>query len=83
MLLLTTFWEAFLSPGWMILLWIILGIILGAIAGFFISRNYFKSELKKNPPINEKMIRVMFQQMGQKPSEARIRSIMAEMNRVK
>jgi uncharacterized protein len=82
-MLLLTFWDALLSPGWMILLWIIFGAILGAIAGFFISRNYFKAELKKNPPINEKMIRVMFQQMGQKPSEARIRSIMAEMNRVK
>lgn len=80
---LITFWEALLQPGWMILLWIIFGIVIGGVAGFFISRNYFKSELKKNPPINEKMIRVMFQQMGQKPSEARIRSILAEMNRVK
>ena len=65
------------------LIGLVVGIIIGAVAGFFISRNYFKSELKKNPPINEKMIRAMFREMGQKPSEARIRSIVAEMNRVK
>jgi len=36
----------------------------------------FKKELKKNPPINEKMIRAMFREMGRKPSEAQINRIM-------
>ena len=30
-----------------------------------------------NPPINEKMIRAMYMEMGRKPSETQIRKIMA------
>lgn len=55
---------------------IIGALVVGLVAGFFISRHLFKAELKKHPPINEKMIRVMMQQMGRKPSEAQIKSIM-------
>ena len=39
--------------------------------------------LEKNPPINEKMIRVMMQQMGRTPSEKQVRQIMASMNQNK
>jgi len=56
-------------------------LIVGAVLGFVISRKLFKRELEKNPPINEKMIRVMFQQMGRKPSEAQIRAIMNSMRK--
>ena len=54
-------------------------LILGGVAGFFIARQLIKREMKKNPPINEKMIRAMFLQMGRKPSEAQIRAIMKSM----
>lgn len=54
-------------------------LIGGLVAGFFISRFLFKKELKKHPPINEKMIRAMFTQMGRKPSEAQIRQVMKAM----
>lgn len=57
-------------------LWFILGVAVGGIAGFFITRYFFQKQLKENPPINEKMIRAMFLQMGRKPSEAQIRQIM-------
>ena len=61
---------------------IIIGcIVIGLIAGFFLSRWFFKRELKKNPPINENMIRAMFMQMGRKPSEAQIRAVMNSMKR--
>lgn len=64
------------------LIGIIIGcILLGLIAGFFLSRWFFKRELKKNPPINENMIRAMFMQMGRKPSEAQIRAVMNSMKR--
>ena len=33
----------------------------------------------ENPPITEKMIRAMFNQMGRKPSEAQIRAVMNSM----
>ncbi|MBO6047263.1 MAG: YneF family protein [Erysipelotrichaceae bacterium] len=58
------------------ILMFIIGLILGAIAGFFGARYMFKKNLQKNPPINEKMIRAMYAQMGRKPSEAQIRRIM-------
>ena len=55
------------------------GIILGLIGGFFGARYFFKKQLEKNPPINEKMIRVMFKQMGRTPSEKQVREIMKSM----
>ncbi len=65
-----------------LLVGIIIGcILLGLVAGFFVSRWFFKRELKKNPPINENMIRAMFMQMGRKPSEAQIRAVMNSMKR--
>ena len=56
-------------------------LIVGLAVGFFLSRWFFKRELQKNPPINEKMIRAMFQQMGRKPSEAQVRAVMNSMKR--
>ncbi len=54
--------------------------ILGAVGAFFLTRWLFKKQLEKNPPINEKMIRVMFAQMGRTPSEKQIREIMRNVN---
>jgi uncharacterized protein YneF (UPF0154 family) len=68
---------------WQILLWILLGVVIGAVAGFFIARSALKKYMEKNPPINEKMIRVMFQQMGRKASEAQIRAVMQEVKKAK
>lgn len=60
--------------------YLVVGLIVGLVAGFFAARYYFKKELQKNPPINEKMIRAMYLQMGRKPSEAQIKKIMRDMN---
>jgi uncharacterized protein YneF (UPF0154 family) len=54
-------------------------LVIGAVAGFFGARAFFKREIQKNPPINEKMVRAMFMQMGRKPSEAQIRAVMNSM----
>lgn len=62
------------------ILYIAIGALIGAIIGFFLSRYYFKKQLRDNPPINEKMIRTMFLEMGRKPSEAQVRRIMKSMN---
>lgn len=56
---------------------IILGLIVGAVIGFFGARYMFKKQLQKNPPINEKMIRAMYMEMGRKPSETQIKKIMS------
>ncbi|MGX9339678.1 YneF family protein [Mycoplasma sp. 332] len=73
-------------PVWGIVLLVILPIIFGiagAILAIFITKKKFEKQLKENPPINEKMIRVMFQQMGRKASEAQIRSVMRSMKQAK
>lgn len=63
--------------GWILILVVVaLGFAAG---GFFTARYLFKRELKKNPPINEKMIRVMYKQMGRTPSEAQIRQVIRAM----
>ena len=58
------------------MLYAILGLLVGLIVGFFGARYVFKKQLQKNPPINEKMIRAMYMEMGRKPSEAQIKRIM-------
>ena len=54
-------------------------LIAGLAAGFFLARYFLKKQLQKNPPINEKMIRTMFAQMGRTPSEKQVREIMRNM----
>lgn len=61
---------------WQGVLAMIVCLIIGAIAGFFISRKVFKNYLKKNPPINENQIRAMFKQMGRTPSEKQVKAVM-------
>ncbi len=55
--------------------------LVGGVAGFFLARFLLKREMQQNPPINEKMIRVMFAQMGRTPREKQIREIMRNMNK--
>ena len=40
-------------------------LIAGVALGFFIARKYMMNYLKKNPPINEQMLKMMMMQMGQ------------------
>ena len=70
--------AAGLSLGWSIALPIIT-LLVGAILGFVLSRMAFKRYLKKNPPINENMVRAMLGQMGRTPSEKQVRAIMKSM----
>ncbi len=64
---------------WTSILYFALGALVGAVAAYFLTRRSFEKQLKENPPINEKMIRAMYAQMGRKPSEAQIRAIMKSM----
>ena len=68
---------------WQFILWIVLAIIGGAVAGFFVTRYIFQKQLRENPPVSEKMIRAMFRSMGRTPSEKQIREIMRSMNQGK
>ncbi|MDM5327781.1 YneF family protein [Neobacillus sp. CF12] len=65
-------------------LWIlvvILALVAGVALGFFIARKYMMSYLKKNPPINEQMLKMMMMQMGMKPSQKKINQMMSAMNK--
>jgi len=70
-------------PIWAFVLSLLGVLIVGGVIGFFVSRKIFTNYLEKNPPVNEKMIRVMMQQMGRTPSEKQVRQIMASMNAAK
>lgn len=70
-------WGAFLID----LLKVLGGFIVGAVAGFFIARKYMQKYMKKNPPINEKMIKAMMTQMGRTPSQKQVNQMMKTMNK--
>ena len=65
------FWSSVLS--------LIVGLLIGGALGFYFTKKKFEKELKEKPPVNEKMIRAMFMQMGRKPSEAQIKAVMRSM----
>ena len=67
------------TGGWIGLL--VAALIGGLVAGFFLARWFFKKQLEKNPPINEGMIRALYQSVGRKPSEADIQRTMAAVRR--
>lgn len=60
------------------ILLIVLALIGGGVAGFFISRATFKGYVEKNPPIDEKIIRVMYMQMGITPSTKKINQVLSQ-----
>ncbi|HEO8418386.1 YneF family protein [Niallia sp. FSL W8-0635] len=66
-------WYAWLS--------IVVALIAGIVIGFFIARKYMMDYLKKNPPINEQMLKMMMMQMGMKPSQKKINQMMTAMNK--
>lgn len=65
---------------WYSLASLVVGMLIGAGLGFYFTKKNFEKQIKENPPINEKMIRAMFLQMGRKPSEAQIRQILKSVN---
>ena len=68
---------------WQVIITVVITILITAIATFFVTRKIFANQLKKNPPVNEAMIRAMMQQMGRTPSEKQVRAVMRSMNEAK
>ena len=56
-------------------------LLVGAVIGFFLARKYMMKDLKKNPPINEEMIKALMMQMGRKPSQKQINQMMKSMEK--
>ena len=66
---------------WVAWVAIVVALLAGIAIGFFIARKYMMTYLKKNPPINEQMIKMMMMQMGMKPSQKKINQMMSAMNK--
>lgn len=60
---------------------VVIGFIGGAVVGFFLAHHYMKKYMKKNPPINEQMIKAMMSQMGRTPSQKQVNQMMKSMNK--
>ena len=58
------------TGGWIGVM--VAALVIGLVVGFFAARWFFKRQLEKNPPINEAMVRALYQSVGRKPSEADI-----------
>ncbi len=63
-------------PVWGFVLCIIGVLLVGVVGGYFLARKLFKTELEKNPPISEAMIKAMYSSMGVTPSQARVNQTM-------
>ena len=67
---------------WHDILMIVIGLIPGLIIGFFGARFFMQRYLKKNPPINEEMIKIMMSSMGRTPSQKQVNLVMKQMQKV-
>lgn len=66
---------------WLDILQVTIGIVVGFVIGFFVSKKVMTSYLKKNPPINEEMIKALMTQMGRKPSQKQVNQMMKSMEK--
>ncbi len=63
------------------ILQVVIGLLIGAVIGFFVSKKVMTNYLKKNPPINEEMIKALMTQMGRKPSQKQVNQMMKSMEK--
>ena len=62
---------------------LVVGLLLGAVIGFFGARFFMQRYLKKNPPINEEMVKIMMSSMGRTPSQKQVNQVMKQIQKVK
>lgn len=60
---------------------VLIGLVIGAAIGFFLAKHFMQKYLKKNPPINEDMIKTLMMQMGRKPNQKQINQMMKAMEK--
>ena len=63
------------------LLMVFVGLVIGLVIGFFVARHLMTKYLKKNPPINEDMIKALMMQIGRKPNQKQINQMMKAMEK--
>ena len=67
---------------WHDILMIVVGLIPGLVIGFFLSKKLMTKYLKKNPPINEEMIKALMSGMGRTPNQKQVNQMMKQMQNV-
>ena len=68
---------------WHDILMVVIGLVSGLIIGFFGARFFMQRYLKKNPPINEEMVKIMMSSIGRTPSQKQVNQVMKQMQKVK
>lgn len=68
---------------WLLLIIGIVCLLIGGAIGFAITKKIVKKQLQQNPPISAKQIRIMYQQMGRKPSEADVQRVLKSVQKAK
>lgn len=63
------------------ILYVLGGLIVGLVLGFFLARHFMTKELKKNPPINEEMIKTLMRGMGRTPNQKQVNQLMKQMSK--
>ena len=66
---------------WHDILYVSIGLIIGLVAGFLITKKVFQKQLKDNPPINEEMIKTLMRGMGRNPSQKQVNQLMKQMQK--
>ena len=66
---------------WHDILYVSIGLIIGLVAGFLITKKVFQKQLKENPPISEEMIKTLMRGMGRQPSQKQVNQLMKQMQR--
>ena len=64
------------------ILMIAIGLVIGAVIGFLVAKIFIQKYLKKNPPINEEMIKMLMSQMGRTPTQKQINQVMKQMGKM-
>lgn len=63
------------------ILLIVLGLVVGGVVAFFITKHLFQKQIKENPPINEDMIKALMRGMGRQPNQKTVNQLMKQMER--
>ena len=66
---------------WHDILMIVIGLLPGLVIGFFVSKKLMTKYLKKNPPINEEMIKALMSGMGRTPNQKQVNQMMKQMQK--
>ena len=66
---------------WHDILMVVIGLIAGLVIGFFVARTLMMKYMKKNPPINEEMIKALMSGMGRTPNQKQVNQMMKQMQK--